>query len=425
MLLRKIVSIIKVLAAMNFSLKSKNTFKQTILYSCLDVDRFAMVSSKIFSPLLSSIHEYLKTDFTCINITHSISFFPSRKILGGQISLNFYFIKIKLFGKFISIFTRNNNLNFFELKQKVKLYECIIRINNVKYIFAIQPPHELCLAAHNLSIKVIEPIHGMNLSVNDNVFMNTIHSIPDNQLPDFYLTFDKQTLNSLSFFLKGRAAKPFYMPHPWHVECYKNTSTLVNNNFKSDRSFDSYDKIILLSLQWGYDGEREIFNGLISNGVIHEAILEVIQKYSNFYWLIRLHPVQMKGNRYLKHRTLVYELAKKFENIEYELATSTPLPILLSKVDGHITMSSGSAGEAAQLRVPSLMLCPTLREGGALYGSFTITDCQEIISFQEATTENVYNWINQIRKKDEQLRYENNAKDVQSVLKKVMEFTST
>ena len=416
MVTRKIVNIYRVLFAMNFTLRKNKKQTPGILYSCLDVDRYASIHGKMFSPLLASIHEYYKINFIAINVTHSISFYPSCKILNGHISLNFHIIKISLYHKLISILKTHKKSVVIEEKKKEQLYEFIIKSNNIKIIFAIQPPHELCVAAHNLSVKVVEPLHGMNLSVNDTIFRNTLQRVCDNRLPNFYLAFDRQTFTTLNIFLDGRTPKIFQIPHPWHVECNKNFSTLIENKFESQQKFDGFDKIILLSLQWGYDGERDIFNGLLSNGVIHDAILEVIQKCPEFYWLIRLHPIQQKGNRYFRHRKLVYKLAQKFNNVEFDLATSLALPLLLNKVDGHITMSSGSAGEAAQLQVPSLMLCRTLREGGEMFGAFSNINNKDLISFQEPSPDNVCNWINQLGKRIDRFGYEYSEKQVQIVL---------
>ena len=59
-------------------------------------------------------------------------------------------------------------------------------------------------------------------------------------------------------------------------------------------------------------------------------------------------------------------------------------------------MSSGSAGEAALMNIPSLMLCPTLREGGAICGSFDHPSIENLISFSEPTSSNIYNWISSL-----------------------------
>ena len=56
-------------------------------------------------------------------------------------------------------------------------------------------------------------------------------------------------------------------------------------------------------------------------------------------------------------------------------------------------MSSGSAGEAALLGVTSLMLCPTLKPGGAHAGTFSELIETGMATFGELDTGEILNWV--------------------------------
>jgi len=126
--------------------------------------------------------------------------------------------------------------------------------------------------------------------------------------------------------------------------------------------------VILFSLQWGYagdHGEYFEFEGILTNGLIPEAVLQTIAETSDSIdWLIRLHPVQKTGPLFRKHRAFLDRVSAANPNVDWEWASSTPLPIVLSKVTHHVSMSSMTAYEAAAVGVPSLLLCPTLAGGG-------------------------------------------------------------
>jgi hypothetical protein len=383
--------ILRIFLTIDFKLCKNNSQKPSILYGCLDVDRYAIKDGKFFSPILASIHGYLDSDFEVVNVTQSVSKFYSTEILNGHINLNFLLIIDILVKPLFFIIGRRKKKSL-----KVSVYKKILLKNKVKLVVSIQPSHALCIAAHDLGIKVAEPMHGMNLAVSDKIFLSQFDGVEDYLLPDYFIAFDDQTYQTLNIILKNRKAEVILMPHPWHCECLKTESALIDKSQLVSISNFNSDKVILLSLQWGYDGEREIFNNIIPNGILHDSVIDVIKNHKDIFWLIRLHPIQLKRRFYQRHRKFIADLCEKFENTEFVVASSAPLPLLLKQVNGHLTMSSGSAGEAALMNIPSLMLCPTLREGGAISGSFEHPSIENFISFSEPTSSNIYNWISSL-----------------------------
>lgn len=383
--------LVKIFFSISYKSRKNNSDKKSILYGCSDVDRYAIKDGKLFSPILESIRGYLDSDFEVVNVTQSVSKFYSKEILNGHINLNFLFIIDILLKPFLFILGRRKKKSL-----KVSAYRRILLKNKVKLVVSIQPPHALCIAAHDLGIKVAEPMHGMNFSVSNKIFLSQFDGVEDYLLPDYFIAFDDQAYQTLNIILKNRKVEVILMPHPWHCECLKTESALIDKSQLVSISKLNSDKVILLSLQWGYDGERETLNNIIPNGILHDSVIDVIKNHENIFWLIRFHPIQLKGKFYHRHRKFIADLCEKYENTEFVEASSAPLPLLLKHVNGHLTMSSGSAGEAALMNVPSLMLCPTLREGGAFCGSFVHPSIENLISFSEPTGSNIYNWISSL-----------------------------
>ena len=55
-------------------------------------------------------------------------------------------------------------------------------------------------------------------------------------------------------------------------------------------------------------------------------------------------------------------------------------------------MISGACGEAALMGVPSLMLCPTLKSGGAYEGNFSELP-PELVTYGELVAEEIKAWV--------------------------------
>lgn len=386
-----------VLIAASRSGKDSKTEKKCILYSGSDANRGHHGPDGYFSPILDPIQEYYKRNsYKPINLSYPLSYYHSSEVRGGAILLNRRAIAIILielveklvFGKNIASQRKSN--------RRVLLLRHMLAGLAPKLVFAFQATQELCKAAHELDLAVVEPMHGMNLSPKDKIFRNTILGIDAEALPDAYLAYDDRTHATLVELIGDRDIAVFRMPHPWHVEC-QNVDSLLFNGIRSSFLLSSPKSIkVLVSLQWGYDGERASLSNIIPNGVIHPSIEQAIIENPNVLWLLRMHPVQIRARGYKAHRDYVESLSTRYSNVEWQDATSLPLPTILANVQGHITMTSGTAGEAAIFGVPSLLLCPTLKPGGAHSGWFSELAEDGLVEFGELEPRYITNWISQL-----------------------------
>lgn len=383
-----------VLIAASRSGKSAEFDKKCILYSGSDANRGHYGPDGYFSPILDPIQEhYKRQSYKAINLSFPLSYYHSSEVRGGAILLNrraIVIILIELVEKLVlgkSIAAQRKS------RRRVLLLKNMLSILKPNLIFAFQATQELCNAAHELDIAVVEPMHGMNLSPKDEIFRNTIFGIASKALPDAYLAYDDRTQATLTELIGDREIAVFRMPHPWHVEC-QNTDSLLFDGKRSSILFSSAKPIkILVALQWGYGGERDSLSNIIPNGILHPSVEQAIIENPDVLWLLRMHPVQIKARGYKSHRDYVQSLSERHPNVEWQDATALPLPTLLANVQGHITMTSGTAGEAAIFGVPSLLLCPTLKPGGAHCGWFAELIDSELAEFGELESEYITNWI--------------------------------
>lgn len=407
-LLGKLAVFRSIIVAATRSGKNIEVGGNRILYSASDANRGYQGADGYFSPIIDPIQEYYKRhSYKAVNLSYPLSYYHSNEVRGGAILLNRRAIVIILlelieriaFGQSIAAKRKSN--------RRVLLLKNVLFTLKPNLIFAFQATQELCMAAHELDIAVVEPMHGMNLSPEDKIFRNTIFGIDSKALPDAYLAYDDRTQATLSELIGDRKIKVFRMPHPWHVECQNTESLLFEGKQSSILYSSTYPIKILVSLQWGYDGERDSLSNIIPNGILHPSIEQAIIENPDVLWLLRMHPVQVRARGYKAHRNYVRSLSEKYPNVEWQDATTLPLPAILANVQGHITMTSGTAGEAAIFGVPSLLLCPTLKPGGAHSGWFAELAEEGLVEFGELDPGYISNWIFRLKRD----KYKSHSKD--------------
>jgi hypothetical protein len=183
-------------------------------------------------------------------------------------------------------------------------------------------------------------------------------------LPDALICYDDTSAEAWTK-LTGHPQSVIKTSHPWFVRFMSDGDragielprALLNKA-------KSFTRVVLVTLQWGYDGEIEEFKNVIQDGFLAQEIRTAIQQTGErVLWILKLHPVQITLPRYSNHRRLLKSLEMSLPNV-YTDCNDIPLPLLLTLAHGHITMISMACYEAAWLGVPSLTLCPTLLEGG-------------------------------------------------------------
>jgi hypothetical protein len=247
----------------------------------------------------------------------------------------------------------------------------------------------MCEAARSTGVRIVEAMHGNHISPHDRIFREHM-SRPDRHLPHCVLSFDDVSHATVSALCEGRDILPVRANHPW-VQHLRRTAGGRHAALPGKR------RAVLLTLQWGYDGERDALADIIPNGIVHPALEQAIADVAthDIELLVRMHPIQMNSPGYRHHRRYVESLAQRFPHVEVERASTLALPLLLDEVCGHITMSSSSAGDAAMAGVPSLLLCPTLQPGGANHGLFRELEPTGMVTFGALDARSIAAWIDE------------------------------
>ena len=357
-----------------------------VLFGCHDADRGMRDAGGRYSQLLEGIRRHVvQLGHVPMNLTHPFAALRSEQVRDGSITLN----RRALMGRFEAALRRLSGAGSgSRLDVETRLYRGLLEHLQPRVVFAIQPPLGLCRAARQLGLLVIEPMHGNNISLQDRYFMHHMNS-PDEVLPQVLLAFDDVTQATLLQACQGRDITPLRARQPWVQLCRREAAL-------RQAVAAGPVKAVLLSLQWGYDGERDALAGIVPNGILHPALERAIELTagSGLQWWLRLHPVQVTTPGYRHHRRYLERLAQRHPHVELERATATPLPLLLDEASAHVTMSSASTGEAALAGVPSLLLCPTLQPGGANHGLFLELEAAGQASFGRLDAHAIVDWLN-------------------------------
>ena len=378
-------------------------FDRPVLLSCNDVDRGTTLDGKRFAPLLEGLREILVAlGRETLNLSHPYAVLSSDRVKDGTITLNHRVFLLRL----RTLWRRPwgaARMKAVRVEAEARHYVELLRKLDPEAVFSIQPPFAMCHAARQLGIPIVEAMHGSNIQLNDAIFRDHM-AHPDHMLPQYILAFDDVTHATFTSHCAGRDIAVVRAADPWLHACrrllaQRDADTPAAGATRTRRR-------VLLTLQWGYDGERESLRDIIPNGVLHPAVEAAIGAAArhDITFLLRMHPIQINAPGYAHHRRCIESVAARFPNVETERASADPLPLLLDTVCGHITMSSSAVGEAVAAGVPSLMLCPTLRPGGAHDGFFRELEGEGWVTFGALDAEEIVAWILRCTPSSERVR---------------------
>lgn len=377
-------------------IKSKDTLDLItpcdVLIFCSDLNRGVTLNNQAYSSLIDSVKDDIQAKgFTSISVAYPGSVLTGRKGYGNPISINRSYLSAKIL---TTLFYR------FGLRLDIKLYERIINKSNPKLIVSISCNSLLCEAARNLEVFHAELLHGIGY----NAIPWDWDKKEKKHLPQCILSLDEVSTQSFSELQRHNIIIK-NIPHPFLRRFQGEYIKKIPNEWLPSKRKNQYNKEILISLQWGYTpgiDELELFTGVLANGLFYDEIEEVIKRtHGTIFWRFRFHPVQYRQpEKYKKLFRFIEIFVGKYENCDWEESTYMPLPSLLSRSSGHITMSSMASYEAAYLGVPTLALGPSLIEGKAHENLFDDLVTQNYLIKQSPQADNILEWVNSVEKKE-------------------------
>jgi len=352
-----------------WSLRYQDTYQKLqkcdILLISHENDLGITKNNKAYSPLIDSLFEKLEAcGWQCARFLLPYTHMDENQAFASPVRANRRLFFLMLLYKVSVLFKLHNiKCNFlrFEAFTISSFYKELFQEIECKCIIGIGLNSHICKAANELGIFSVEVAHGIGLPQ----LPLEMRLAKQNELPKGIITFDSITFETFSKFL-SKDIEVKYIPHLWLNRFEPEVRCNLPLEWVEKISIDKkYEKTILLTLQWGYDGEFSHFNDIIKNGILSSCIEEVIKETkNNIFWLIRLHPIQLRDQKYSKHRKYIDNLTQTLSNCEWQKASTLPLPSVLLQCDGHLTMSSMASYEAAFMGIKTLLLCPTLKNNG-------------------------------------------------------------
>lgn len=391
---------LQVLKSLHYEDTYKKLDKCDVLLICHDNDLGITKDNKAYSPLIDSLYEILDGfGWKCARFLLPYTHMTENQAFGSPVRANRKLFLLTLLYK-IRIFLRLNSLFRYYSKKSdilttVLFYKTFFQAIECKCIVGIGLNSSICKAANELGIFSVEVAHGIGYAQ----LSLELSSLHKSQLPKGIITFDTISYNTYSA-LETKGVEVKYIPHLWLSRFEsEEKQTLPFEWTKEIRIDEKYQKVILLTLQWGYDGEASFFDGILKNGILSPCIERAIKETTNdVFWFIRMHPIQLRDSRYDKHRSYVKKLVQQFANCDWEQASTLPLPSLLLKCDGHLTMSSMSSYEAAYMGIKTLLLCPTLKEGNTHQNYFKDLQMANMADLGSLDTVEIIRWIKSVKK---------------------------
>ena len=397
------------------SLENPDTFRETItsefLMFCSDENRGLSTDEKVFSAIIDSLDIKLRH----LGYTVSQMSYPFNLKVGASC-----FREVRSFSRaYLIAAVTDRVVRFFGLRRKysrVILYEKILDIAKPLCVIGIGLSPHLIAAARNKSIKTIEILHGIGYPEIPWGWEDL--SLPE--LPSAVFSLDSVSTEVFSK-LKDGKLPIFEIPHPLYAN-QELINPYIEDALKADKIKAGQRIRVLFSLGWGMKRMRKRL-GISHLPFIEDVLPEFFQTLldetrDSHYWLLRLHPAQLRNSDFKNQCELIEELCGRNENCEWELATSVPLHNILSIVDGHITVNSMTCYECALFGVKSYVFLKSidpynakfkdLREEGFVEdASFEIEDCIRWLSnltrmesrkFSCATEKNLSNALQWVQK---------------------------
>ncbi|QTR48503.1 hypothetical protein [Candidatus Thiothrix anitrata] len=358
-----------------------------ILIFLHDNDYALTLKNKAYAPLMDSIREDVeRRGWKTQTIGHPFSKIAASDAWSNPILMNKRYLIAKIKDKILNI----KYINHFFQKTPTylfRLYNKILNQSNPMCIIVIGSPPELCQAARERKIPCIELLHGIGYTkVAWGYDKRTRLELPSGILSlDVCSTTTFQTLESV---------KIQQIPHPFLKRFRNSKNNNLPHEWQPNNTIDKNKKIILVSLQWGYDDSYPQLTGILKNHIILEELTGAIKLSinKNIIWAFRFHPVQLREKKYKYQLDFIKSFCENHLNTQWKWFTEMPLPVVLKQCSGHITMSSMSSYEAAYMGIKTLALCPTLQKGGYSQDIFSDLVNANYLTKAQVDAENIIEW---------------------------------
>ena len=145
--------------------------------------------------------------------------------------------------------------------------------------------------------------------------------------------------------------------------------------------------IILVTLQYNL---HKYASDYVPEGLMADALRQVIINNSQYTWLVRLHPSHMHDADRPEVLSYIEEHFGTMDNVIWDRASKAPIPMLLKLIALHLTHFSSTTIEASWFGVPTGLLDPHICPGGkhaSFYQKEIQSDMAEVVPLQPKAIE--------------------------------------
>ncbi|MFD3394326.1 hypothetical protein U0R10_06815 [Aquirufa sp. OSTEICH-129V] len=341
----KVFNFVKYLFSVN---EKKNLIHSEVLFICGDSSRTILIENKRYSHLVDTLNEKLfSLNINTLTIASPPAIIFGDDAFGNVHSINGLYFRARLVKNIYSKLLRNSQAGNAIMGG---MWANILSKVRPKLIIGIQPEIELCLIAKNKNIPIFDLQHGI-LSDEGYYGLQCRERINQEGWPTSILCWDQNSKNWVDKNCKNFVSSTV-IGNPW-LNRFLNKSendTVVNSfsNIESIKLTENGKFSILITLQWG--AEEQNIQGAILG--MPQQLVQIVKETSNIYnWFIRIHPIQILN---LGKGEIFENLCRSFNgfyNINWDWATDMPLPIVLSKMQLHLTSHSACTIEASYFNI--------------------------------------------------------------------------
>lgn len=321
-----------------------------VLLYCSDSHRSLMVDGLRFSPLVDvAADELTNQGYKCQGISGRFSRLPEDQVYASAPKFNRSFFVEELRNRTIRKLTNAGPSS--------DVLARILGATGAQVLVSVGATAAHSKTARMMGVSHFEIMHGLGYG---KVGYGWDELAPE-YLPQTLLTFDDESYETHGP-LRKRGMNIEIVEHPLFGE---EVSTLWRSQdeisgLSKMLSVDKYNKTVLVSLQWGYAGELAEFDGILENGIIPTAIVDLFKQTPDVLWILRAHPVHFNNRRFTNIIGRLASYESQFANVAFGCVQGARLSSVLELADGQITMSSATCYEAAAIGKKTLALCPSL-----------------------------------------------------------------
>jgi hypothetical protein len=279
----------------------KNFKKIDILFMSSDANKMSKVDKKYADKYLDSL--LTLCDEKSVNWVHISR--PPSKIFGAKTFSNAYSINKSYFlATLLDLLNRisleRGEQRFRSKSYRVKFFKKILVDLKPRVVLTIGYLTELCIAAEDLKIPLVEVLHGKGYSRDPRYWL--CRGPARNIHPPYVVCYDQITADLIKLKLPD---VELLQVEDLSLRLFQSSSFDNSSRPKLPKNVRN----VLVTLQWGYAGEIESLSGQLRDGLLPNGLLDAINLAgSRVHWTLRLHPVQIakENNIYTNQKNIYF-----------------------------------------------------------------------------------------------------------------------